>query len=157
MKTMAHFSMKTDSLLPDAALSPDGRTCITCCSLAATSRERYAPRVDPPGKAGRVQFWDWRTGRRLLDPVPAPSEPRTVAYSPDGKRAVVLCGGGQVLVLDPARGRVVRRREHGSQGWSENCYPLVRFTPDGRSFVTLGADANVRVWAAATGRPRFPP
>jgi WD40 repeat protein len=143
--------------LTDAALAPDGRHAVTCCSLAVTRSERYGPRVNPPGKAGRVQFWDWRQGKPLFQPVLTPSEPRGVAYSPDGKRAVVICGGGQVLLLDPARRRVLRRREHGSIGRSENLYPSVRFTPDGRSFVTLGSDRRVRVWATATGWSRYPP
>jgi serine/threonine protein kinase/WD40 repeat protein len=143
--------------LTDAALAPKGPTAVTCCSLAATRWERYAPRVDPPGKAGRVQFWDWRKGKPLFPPVPMPSEPRAAAYSPDGKRVVVICGGGQVRMLDAAQGRVVRRLEHGTQGWSENIYPGVRFTPDGRSFVTWGSDRTARVWATATGRPRYRP
>jgi WD40 repeat protein/Tfp pilus assembly protein PilF/tRNA A-37 threonylcarbamoyl transferase component Bud32 len=149
--------LEVGGLLTDAALSPDGRGAVTCCSLAVTPRERFAPQLDSGDRAGRVQFWDWRTGKPLFDPVATPSEPRGVAYRPDGKQAAVICGGGQVLLLDPARGQVERRLEHGALPWSERLYPSVRFTPDGRSLVTFGSDRIVRVWATATGQARFPP
>jgi serine/threonine protein kinase/WD40 repeat protein/Flp pilus assembly protein TadD len=149
--------LEVGGLLTGAALSPDGRHAVTCCSLAVTPHERYAPQFDPARRAGRVQFWDWRKGKPLFDPVATPSEPRGVAYRPDGKQAAVICGGGQVLILDPARGRVLRRLEHGALPSTEHLYPSVRFTPDGRSLVTFGSDHAVRVWATATGRPRFPP
>jgi WD40 repeat protein/tetratricopeptide (TPR) repeat protein len=149
--------LEADDPLTDAALSPDGQTAATLHSAGATDEQRFAPVAPPEGRAGCLQLWDWHTGRRLGEPVPMPSEPRGIAYSPDGKQVVVICGGGQVLVIDPAQRRIILRREHGHERSSYNTYPSVRFTPDGRSFVTWGPDAAVQVWDAATGQPRYPP
>jgi WD40 repeat protein/tetratricopeptide (TPR) repeat protein len=149
-------ALEGDGLLTDAALSPDGRTAATLHSAAVTDPERFAPLLDPAGRAGCVLFWDWHTGQRLSDPVPAPSEPRGIAFSPDGDRAVVVCGGGQVLVIDPATGQVLLRCEHGCGRSTDNTYPSACFTPDGRSFVTWGPDNTVKVWDTATGEPRCP-
>jgi WD40 repeat protein/Flp pilus assembly protein TadD len=150
-------SLEGEGLLTDAALSPDGRTAATLHSAAVTEQERFAPVLEPDGRAGCLQFWDWHTARRLGDPVPLPSEPRGVTFSPDGSRVVVVCGGGQVLVIDPAGRHVVLRLEHGSGGSGDNTYPSVCFTPDGRNCVTWGPDNAVRVWDPASGEPRCPP
>jgi WD40 repeat protein/Flp pilus assembly protein TadD len=150
-------TLEGDGLLTDAALSPDSRTAATLHSAAVSDQDRFAPALQPEGRAGCLQFWDWQTGRRLGDHVPMPSEPRGLAYSPDGGRVVVVCGGGQIVVVDPTRGQVVRRREHGSGGSSENTYPSVCFAPDGRSFISWGPDNAVKVWDTATGEPRCPP
>src|SRR5262249_9661967 len=144
-------------LLTNAALSPDGRHAVTLASLAASRAERDAPEVLPEGKAGRLQFWDISTGQPLFDPIPMPSAPRGVAYSPDGSQVVAICAGGQVLVIDPAQGKVIRRLQHGAPQTGHNTYPSARFTPDGRAFLTWGPDTAFRVWDAATGQPRCPP
>ena len=109
---------------------------------------------------GRLQFWDWRTGKKLFPALPTPSEPHAVAYSPDGQRVVAACRGGEILVIDPTRGQVILGLHHGSLHLAESSYGAdwiqARFTPDGQSLITSGGDA-VRVWETATGKPRYPP
>jgi WD40 repeat protein len=86
-----------------------------------------------------------------------PSEPRGIAYRPDGGLVVAICAGGQVLVINPACGQVTRRLAHCKWSLGNNTYPGVCFAPDGQSFVTWGPDQFVRVWETATGEPRYGP
>jgi WD40 repeat protein/tRNA A-37 threonylcarbamoyl transferase component Bud32 len=144
-------------LLTNAALSPDGRQAVTLASLAPTRQERDAPKLLPEGKAGRLQFWELAMGQKVFEPLPMPSEPRGLAYSPDGSRVVAVCGGGQILVIDSAKGQVIRRLQHGSPQSALNRYPSARFTPDGIAFITWGPDNAFRVWDTETGQPRCPP
>ena len=149
--------LRGDGPLTDAALSPDGRTAVTLHSSCSTAEERFAQLLRPDGRAGNLRLWDRRTGKSLCEPVPMPSEPRGVAFSPDGRRLVAICGGGQVLVIDSGKGRITRRLEHGFGASSNNTYPAVCFTPDGRSVVTWGPNSDVRVWDTATGEQRYGP
>jgi WD40 repeat protein/serine/threonine protein kinase/tetratricopeptide (TPR) repeat protein len=149
-------NLEPGGLLTDAALSPDGTSAATVSSTAESGVERGAPAV-AEGRAGRLQRWNWRTGDPLGDALPMPSEPRSVEYSPDGQRLVVLCGGGQGLLIDARHGRILKRLEHGGQTWSENLYSAVRFSPDGKTFVTSGLVPQVHLWDSLSGERRLPP
>jgi serine/threonine protein kinase/WD40 repeat protein/regulator of sirC expression with transglutaminase-like and TPR domain len=149
--------LEVGGLVTDAALSPDGRHVGTLCSLAGTEEERYAPQVLPEGKAGRLQIWDWQTGKPIFDPLPLPAEPRGLAYSADGKHLAAICAGGQVLLVDPATGKATRRLEHGCLRSANNTYPSVMFSQDGASLLTWGTRETLRVWDTATGKPRYAP
>ena len=85
--------LNLDGKLRDAALSPDGR------SVAIVS---FAERSGSAAQPGRLEFWDPRAGIRLSPTLPMPSDPRVVAYSPDGTRVAVVCQGGQAVVVDTA-------------------------------------------------------
>jgi WD40 repeat protein/tetratricopeptide (TPR) repeat protein len=146
-----------DGILTDAAMSPDGRSAATLYSAASSDEQRFSRLLEPEGRAGCLQLWDWREGKRRFGALPMPSEPRGVTFSSDGKRVVVICGGGQVLVIDPTTGKVTMRLEHGFAQSSANTYPGVRFTPDGQSLITWGPDAAVKVWDAGTGQVRYEP
>ena len=96
--------LEAAGLLIGAELSSDGKNAATIASTA-TGNESIAREV-PDGMAGRLQLWEWRTGQPRFDPVPMPSEPRHLSYSPDGKLIAVACGGGQILVVDTTNGRL---------------------------------------------------
>jgi WD40 repeat protein/tetratricopeptide (TPR) repeat protein len=149
--------LEGDGVLTDAALSPDGRAAATLHSAASSDEQRFSRLVEPEGRAGCLQLWDWRKGKRRFAALPMPSEPRSVTFSPDGTRVVVICGGGQVLVIDPTTGKVTMRLEHGFERSSSNTYPGVRFRPGGQSLVTWGPDAAVKVWGSSTGKLRYAP
>src|SRR5262245_18911328 len=110
-------TLEVDGLLTDAALSPDDRSAATVYSTASTNQERYAGFV-PEGRAGALRLWDWRTGKPLGEPLLLPSEPRSVSFSPDGRLVVVMCGGGQVLLIYASGGKVLHRLEPSRATWS---------------------------------------
>ncbi len=63
-------------ILVDAVFSPDGTRVASANLTARNSKERNERLFEPEGKAGNVQFWDWKSGQRVAGPVPLPSEPR---------------------------------------------------------------------------------
>ena len=102
--------------------------------------------------------WDWSSGQEGWRAA-LPSEPRSLSYRPDGRRLAVLCGGGELLMFDPANGReALRWQAHDAESathWVNN--GKVGFSPDGRSVLTWGMGNDARVWEADTGRLRYPP
>ena len=79
-------------ILLDAAFSPDGIQVATASSTARTPAERNQRLFEPEGKAGSVQLWDWRSGKRLAGPIPTPGEPRGLAFGSNGRSLAVVCG-----------------------------------------------------------------
>jgi WD40 repeat protein len=120
------------NVLPRYALSPDGRILVV---------------GRPDGKVG---VFDMRTFRRLsLFPV-VPSAGAAVAgmgWIPHSDLVVVGGDDGFLAVVDPLRGRVVRRL-HGHS----NHILTPGISADGRLMVTGGNDNTVRVWALSSGR-----
>src|SRR5262249_35694654 len=80
--------LRTAGHVVGAAFSPDGRSVALLGALDVPSTE-----------AEELVVCDWATGRREWRSA-LPSEPRSVSYGPEGRRLAVLCGGGEVLVLD---------------------------------------------------------
>ena len=140
-------ALRPGGVIVDAAFSPDGRSVATIDIPEGSSAE---------GK--EIQVWDWANGSRRWR-MALPSNPRSLAYRPDGSRLAVLCGGGELLVFDPDNGReTVRWQAHDAEPahhWVNN--GEVGFSPDGRSVLTWGMGNDLRVWEADSGRPRYPP
>src|SRR5262245_26965298 len=91
-----------------------------------------------------------------------PSEPRFLDYSPDGQVLAVICAGGQLVLVDPGNGRVLRqwlaRPPSRWTGFFANTpNGAVSISPDGRSILTFGTEYVVRVLDIATGLPRYKP
>jgi WD40 repeat protein/tRNA A-37 threonylcarbamoyl transferase component Bud32 len=142
--------------LINAALFPDGTHALTLCAPWNAARgDRDSSEVKPLGKAGHIQFWNWRTGVEEFPPLPMPSEPRGVDYSPDGRTAAVICQGGLILVLDPARGKELHRLQDEIFPGEQNTWPSVLFTPDNNSLITWGNSNLISVRDVATGNKRF--
>ncbi len=151
-------TLRAPGLLNGGTFAPDGRRLILLCAQTDRADERYWESYRPDQRAGWVQFWDWQAGTQVLDALATTSEPVAAAYSPDGKRLVVLCAGGQVLLLNPLTGRPEAQQRHGGvlqPGLS--FVGQVQFAPDGRSFVTCGLGPRARLWDSATGKPLHRP
>jgi WD40 repeat protein/tRNA A-37 threonylcarbamoyl transferase component Bud32 len=143
------------------AFSPDGDTLAVAASagLGPAERADAAMRTPAGGRRG-IQFWDWRTGNRRSDPVPTPSEPRGIAYRPDGRQVAVTCGDGWVALIDPVAGKEERRLDSGVRSapllpnlWLAN--GEARYSPDGGRLATWELGPTVHVWDPGTGRKVF--
>src|SRR2546423_2964642 len=92
------------------------------------------------------------------EPLPLPSEPRKLDYSPDGRQLAVLGAKGELVVIDPATGKTLRQWQAHPPHLDNGDYinnGAVRFSPDSRSLLTFGTDTNsVRVWDALIGQLR---
>jgi WD40 repeat protein len=139
--------------LDAAAFAPDGRHVLT----AAVRTGGIDPdAIDATRTPGHVQLWDWRSGRAAGPEIATPSEPIGVDFRPDGAQAAVVCAGGQVLLIEPAAGRVVRQMDHGATAtFRLLTRRRVRYSPDGTSLATWGLGDHACVWDSATGALRF--
>ena len=145
--------LRPGGVIVDAAFSPDGRHVATASSAADTWQARDRVKFEPDGRGGNLQLWDWSTGKRLVAPIPMPTEPRGLDYSPDGQVVAVTCADGWVVLVDASSGVVrrtidtkVRTRPHNANLWWSN--GQARFSPDGRRLMT---------WEMNAGRPRLGP
>src|SRR5262249_2262602 len=139
-------------LINNVAFAPEGQRVVLLASLPENGKQ-YTPHLKLAQQAGRVHFFDWSNGRRPLAPLPTPTEPIGAAFSPNGKRPAVVCAGGEVLLLDPATGRNVRRSNHGAK-YRPGFFirDFVRFFPDGSRFVTWGLGDKASVWDSESGQ-----
>ncbi len=145
-------------ILLDAAFSPDGASVATASSTARTPGERNQRLFEPDGKAGNVQLWDWKTGRRLAGPIPTPSEPRGLAFRPGGGMLAVVCADYRVILVAPRTGTITHHLDPGVRTRPQNANQYfsngeARFSPDGRFLVTWEMSSHVHVWDPDRAQP----
>lgn len=141
----------------NAVFNPDGSRLATASSTGRTIQERSLRLFDPAGKGGNVQLWNWKTGQRLVGPIATPSEPRGLAFHPNGRILAAVCADYRVVLIDPDTGKIthnldpgVHTRPFNANLWRGN--GEARFSLDGRFLVTWEMAAPVHVWNPATGR-----
>jgi WD40 repeat protein len=144
-------------ILLDAIFSPDGTRVATSSSTARTPQERNGRLFQPDGKSGSVQIWDWKGGARVVGPIPAPSEPRGLAYSPDGNSLAIVCADYRVVIVDPKTGEIkhhldpmIRTFPLNANLWINN--GEAHFNPDGRFLITSEMTPHVHVWDPERGQ-----
>jgi len=130
-----------DGAVCGLALSPDGKV------LASASNSVGA---DPSLNRGRVMFWDFPTGRRLLKIEKAGLMFLDVAFSPDGKALAAGGEDGCIYLWDAATGEQRRRIRAHQRTFTS--FVWVVFSPDGRVLASTDRDAAIRLWDPATGR-----
>jgi WD40 repeat protein len=109
------------------AFSPDGKT------LAAQSHWAFSR-------------WELASGKELpLNGFKAPVE--CFAFSPDGKK-LLFSGGFAIRCCETETGK-----ELFSLGQDEEQIKAVGFSPDGKTFASVGSKASLRLWDAETGTP----
>jgi RNA polymerase sigma factor (sigma-70 family) len=126
MATKKELWSLTDEALSSVAFAPDGRTAV----VGDTKR--------------RLRVFDTTTGRelRLIPGVDA----APLTFAPDG-RTLAARDGKDVVILDPATGRELRRLV-GHKG----AVTVVTFAPDGRTLASGSADGTALVWDIADRR-----
>jgi len=171
-KELPKLRLKHGYGVTSMALSRDGRRLLTACrdkSVEVQVRQR-----DRVQKAGRlvstVRLWDVATGRQIGELDTRGEIVSTVAFSPDGQRAVTTCAdefpqgedGRRTVAQDPATsvrlwdvstqreipaaggGAFLAHRNVRNWAWS------AVFSGDGRYIVTAGGD-KASLWNLATG------
>ncbi len=148
---------KLDGLLISGAFSPDSTRY--AAAVSATP-DRGPENAKDFLQMGNIEIREWRTGRPAPGRLPMPSEPRDLAWTPDGASLAVICARGEVMRVDattgaaqmlwkiPARSPTNERRlENGS----------VAFAAGGRILVAWGLNLEFTLWDWQAGRMVAPP
>ncbi len=140
----------------DARFQPSGTSLAMAVSTVAG---RPDSGTGPSGGTGNIQLWDFAAGTRGSNPIPMPSEPRSVAWHPEGRLLGVLCAGGQGIEID-VETRTLRELFHlavnpeeARTASSGEC----TYSPDGRIFAAWGFHQRIHLFDRVNSRELIPP
>ncbi|MCW5558643.1 MAG: protein kinase, partial [Verrucomicrobiae bacterium] len=130
----------------------DAREKKVLFQLPARARVSLLPRISPSGRylslglnqGGRVEVWDLREQRRLVDFKAHPEIVQATAFSPD---ETVLATGGEDGVVHLWNWR--ERQVIATLGRHTAPVSDLAFSPDGQRLVTCGQDSTIRIWEVA--------
>jgi serine/threonine protein kinase/WD40 repeat protein len=87
--------------------------------------------------------------RQVLDAIPTPAEPWSVAVSPDGRTLAAGLFDASVCFIDPVTGATAV-----GAGRHRLVVAGLGFSPDGHTLVSGGDDGTLRLWDTTASRPR---
>jgi hypothetical protein len=122
--------------ITSVAFSPDGRQVLCASGWYSTRLGRQEP------MSGALRLWDLETASEVRAYLGHMGPVASVAFSPDGRRAVSGGSDQTVRLWDVASGQELYCFE-GHAGPVE----AVAFSPDGRRVLSAGQDGTVRLWA----------
>ncbi len=138
--------------ISDLAVIGQGKTLVLAGSISAGDEDDVRDQnLEGPGV---IRFVDSGTGAEVWPTLETPSDPIAVKASPDGTVVVVLCHGGQLLLIDAVDGRpaaevVCLDGKLGDYGWMIR--DRLRFHPDGKRFAVWGSGQAIEIRNAADG------
>ena len=91
-----------------------------------------------------VAIWDY-SGHRPLVSLPLPSEPRSLAWSPDSDTLAIGCADFSILLVDPAAGKIRHTLTGHRQEITE-----VTFNHTGDMLASNARDRTIRLWDLRT-------
>jgi WD40 repeat protein/serine/threonine protein kinase/Flp pilus assembly protein TadD len=150
--------VRPGGIILDAVPSPDGKR-LAVLSVPERLDALGAGKSVSPEAQGSLTVWDPLANEAEPVRISMPSEPRNLDYSPDGRQVAVVCGLGEILLIDPVLGQVLRQWQAGPRTWTETIGWFnsdVRFSPDGQSVMARCGDVvTVWVWETASGQLRY--
>jgi WD40 repeat protein len=169
-REVRQFQVAAKDYALDVAFSRDARLLV-CGTYKgdvylwdlATDRERWHVRsgeavvASVAFSADGAEVYLARSALRVLDAAtgkerrrfPLPREMYHLALSPDGKRAAMIGGDAEVLVIDPSTGKWLGRLDGHA-----NAVKSLAFSPDGTAIATASGEDVFRLWEPTTGRSR---
>jgi WD40 repeat protein/serine/threonine protein kinase len=156
-------ALKPGGRILDSEFSPVDAAVLVTGSTRDPRRIGAPP--EPPAVEGplhRLDFWDYRDGVRLHAPLEMPSEPRSLAFSPDGRRLAVHAGNGELVLVDARAPAILHAAPTGGEkaGREPHHYVnngMVRYSPDGALILVFGMSPDLPVFDAQSGQPKYPP
>jgi WD40 repeat protein len=127
---------QVEEQITSVAFSPEGRQAL-CASVRWDTRLGRQKPV-----SGALRLWDLETASEVRVFAGQIGPVESVAFSPDGRRAVSGGSDETVRLWDVAGGRELNRFK-GHAGVVE----AVAFSPDGRRALSAGQDGTTRLWA----------
>ena len=134
----------------DAEFAPDGSWLAILC-LTAVERTGDTP---SPG-AGNLQFWDFRRGVRLGDPISLPAEPRGLSVHPSGQWVGIYDAEARLSEVD-VRTRELKPLAAQEVAKQERAFGHCRFSPDGSLLVGWGLNLPALFWDRQAAQVRQP-
>lgn len=148
---------KLDGLLISGAFSPDS----TRYAAAVSATPYRGPeKAKDFRQEGNLEIREWRTGRPVPGRLPMPSEPRDVAWTPDGTGLAVICARGEVMRVNAATGAAqMLWKIPALHPINERCLEngSVAFAAGGRILVAWGVNFELSFWDWQAGRMVAPP
>jgi len=140
----------------DAAFSPDAAWLAI---IVRTTADEIVRTRSPVAGSGNLQLWDYRSGQRLGEPIPLPSEPRSLAIHPSGNWIGVCCNGGKGVEVELAtrQTRVLfddQQHTHGFQTLNNGQWA---YSPDGTLFAVYGTEPLTHLWNRREDRELIDP
>ncbi|HMO14568.1 MAG TPA: WD40 repeat domain-containing serine/threonine protein kinase [Pirellulaceae bacterium] len=142
--------------LLNAAFSPDSRQLALLTTDPPSPGEQLPDRASDEIDGGWIRLFDVDNDQQPGVSLATPTEPIGAAFSSNGQWLVVVCAGGQVLIIDTAQWEVKHQlfSETGFNG-SFGLRDFVRFFPDNPRFITWGIGNKARVWDARSGKLEY--
>jgi WD40 repeat protein/serine/threonine protein kinase len=133
-----------DQPVTTLAFSPDSRTALIGTGYVD------AIKIEP----GHLILWDVETGQEIQRFIGHPFVVFDVEFSPDGRMAASVGGGGTMILWDVETGQEIQRflgyendsPYNGDGIWS------VEFSPDGQTILTAMPDGVLILWDVETGQ-----
>ena len=121
-------------VITDGDFMPDGSSVVLVCSSLTHRTQEFLERN---AGTGTLQFWDFRTGEQLGEPVALPSEPRGVCVHPSGRWVATYTSRRELLEIDVVTRQVRTLYATTNHYGTTDAYSngRCRYSPDGRFLV----------------------
>jgi WD40 repeat protein/tRNA A-37 threonylcarbamoyl transferase component Bud32 len=134
----------------DAEFAPDGAWLAILCATGSEPRGS----TTSPG-AGNLQFWDYRRGERLGEPIPLPARTRGLSVHPSGDWVGLYDAEARLSEVN-VRTRAVKVLATLDLPKQEPAFGRCAYSPDGSLLVGWGLNQPALFWDRRAGQRREP-